>query len=448
VQYLSSMRWTQRFALEFAIMSVLLLIMAPFAACGGGSGSSSSGSSSTSSGPVNLTFWGWIPYADSVAIFNKTHPGIHVTWANVGASTTEYDKLFTAIKANNEPDIAEIEYQLIPSFEATGSLLDLSPYGANSIKDQFVPWSWNQTRVGNAIYAIPEDSGPMGMFYRADLFKKYNLPVPTTWAQFADDAAKLHAANPNDYITDFPPKDGPWFTGLVWQAGSHPFSINGQSWKVAINNPAAQRVASYWQDLINKKLVKTEPDYTNAWYHDLQTGAVATWIEAVWGSGTLRENAPQTAGDWRVAPMPQWQAGQMAAGNVGGGGDVVFKTTKHPKEAAEFASWLGTNTQNLDILIKGAGAVYPAAQAGLALPSLNGTQPFFGNQVINEVFQPASRQIDYNFQWGPTMNQTFSDMSDDFANAINGKGTLTSQLNTVQQQTVAFMQKQGFSIST
>jgi multiple sugar transport system substrate-binding protein len=138
----------------------------------------------------------------------------------------------------------------------------------------------------------------------------------------------------------------------------------------------------------------------------------------------------------------------MAAGNVGGGGDVVFKTTKHPKEAAEFVSWLGTNTQNLDILIKGAGAVYPAALAGLALPSLNGPQPFFGNQVINEVFHPASTHIDYNFQWGPTMNQTFSDIQDDFANAINGKGTLTSELNTAQQQTVTFMQKQGFSVST
>lgn len=438
----SSFSWMRRLAPGFAILSAALLIMVPLAACGGGS------SSSTSTGPVNLTFWGWIPYADSVALFNRTHPGIHVTWSNVGAGVSEYDKLNTAIKANNEPDVAEIEYPLIPSFEATGSLLDLSPYGVGSIKGQFVPWSWNQVTIGSAIYAVPEDSGPMGMFYRADLFKKYNLPVPTTWAQYADVAAKLHAANPNAYITNFQPRDSQWFTGLVWQAGGQPFGINGQSWKVSINNPAALQVASYWQDLINKKLIKTEPGGTNTYHHDIQIGAIATWIEAGWGSGSLRVNAPQTAGDWRVAPMPQWQAGQMAAGNVGGGADVVFKTTQHPKEAAEFVSWLGTNTQNLDMLIKGAGAVYPAAQAGLALPSLNGPQPFFGNQVTNEVFHSAATNINYNFQWGPTMNQTFNDMQDDFANAINGHGTLSDALNAVQQSTVTFMKKQGFGVST
>jgi multiple sugar transport system substrate-binding protein len=74
------------------------------------------------------------------------------------------------------------------------------------------------------------------------------------------------------------------------------FSINGQSWNVSINNPQAQQVASYWQDLINKKLVKTEPDFTAAWYHDLQTGTLATWFSGPWGLSVLESNAPQTSG--------------------------------------------------------------------------------------------------------------------------------------------------------
>jgi multiple sugar transport system substrate-binding protein len=144
------------------------------------------------------------------------------------------------------------------------------------VKNQFVPWTWNQVTLGNAVIAIPGDTGPMVLYYRQDLFQKYHLPVPTTWAQYADDAAKLHAANPNEYIAAFPPKDPGWFTGLQWQAGARPFNISGQSWKVDIDNPQAQQVAPYWQDLINKKLVKTEPDFTNGWYHDLATGAIAT----------------------------------------------------------------------------------------------------------------------------------------------------------------------------
>ena len=91
---------------------------------------------------------------------------------------------------------------------------------------------------------------------------------------------------------------------------------------------------------------------------------------------------------------------------------------------------------------------YPALQSALDSPLVNAPQPFFGNQVLGSVFKDASAHVNVNFQWGPTMNQVYTDMGDDFANAINGKGTLVSQLNTAQQQTVSFMQKQGFSVST
>src|SRR2546428_8086369 len=317
MRYFFSRRGTRRFVIEFAMVSVLLAILAPLAACGGGS---SSGNGATSSGPVTLTLWDWVPgAANSVTLWNNTHPNIQVKLENVGAGPTEYNKLYTAIKANNEPDLAQVEFQLMPTFETTGSLVDLSPYRANDVKDKFVPWTWKQVTLGNAVYSIPEDSGPMAMYYRADIFQKYHIPVPTTWAQYADAAAKLHDADPNVHITDFPLKEPGWFTGLMWQAGGQLFSINGQSWKVSINNPQAQQVASYWQDLLNKKLVKTEPDFANAWYRDLQTGAVATWISAVWGSGTLSSNAPQTAGKWRGAPVPPGQGGARTQRPRGGG---------------------------------------------------------------------------------------------------------------------------------
>jgi multiple sugar transport system substrate-binding protein len=334
----------------------------------------------------------------------------------------------------------------LPAFETTGALVDLSQYGANAVKDQFVPWTWSQVTLGNAVLAIPGDTGPLGLYYRQDIFQKYNLPVPTTWAQYADDAAKLHAADPNEYITDFPPKDPGWFTGLVWQAGGQLFTVNGQSWKVSIKNPAAQQVASYWQELITKKLVKTEPDFTNGWYHDLQTGAVATWISAAWGPSVLNANAPQSTGKWRVAPIPQWQAGQAVNGNWGGSTAAVFKSSKHPKEATQFAIWLYSDQQSLNQLFTGGGL--PADQAMLDSPLLNSPQPFYGNQNLGQLFKQASTQVNTNFQWGPTMNQVYSDMGDDFANAINGRGTLTDALNAVQQSTVTFMQKQGFTVST
>jgi multiple sugar transport system substrate-binding protein len=443
MQFFSSSPGVRHLAPRFVIA---LMLMAVLAACG--SNSSSGSSNTTTTGPVTLTFWSWVNGIDkSVALWNKSHPDIQVKLANVGSGPAEYNKLYTAIKANNEPDLGQVEFQLLPTFETTGGLVDISQYGANSVKDQFVPWTWKQVSLDNAVYAIPQDSGPMGMFYREDIFKKYNLSVPTTWAQYADVAARLHAADPNEYITDFPPKQPGWFTGLMWQAGGHLFGINGQSWQVSINNSASQQVASYWQDLISKKLVKTEPDFDNAWYHDLQTGAIATWVTGVWGAGTITANAPQTSGKWRVAPLPQWQAGQNADGNWGGSTTTVFKSSKHPKEAAEFAIWLNTNQQSLDEMIKG-NNIYPAYQPALDSSLVTGPNAFFGNQAINQVFKDGSTHVNANFQWGPTIDQVYNDMSDNFANAVNGKGTLVDALNTVQQSTITFMKKQGFSVST
>src|SRR5215471_11989847 len=105
MQPLSFAQWKRRLALGFSIVSMALVIMVPLAACGG-----SGSTTTTSSGPVNLTFWNWIGpgISQTIALFNKTHPNIHVTSQNVGSGPIEYSKLYTAIKANNEPDLGMI----------------------------------------------------------------------------------------------------------------------------------------------------------------------------------------------------------------------------------------------------------------------------------------------------------------------------------------------------
>jgi len=433
-------RWTWRLAAGVALASLALVGSAPLAA-----------TARQPRATVNLTFWSWVPNLNtSVDLFNRTHPGIHVTWNKVVAGNLgTYAKMFTALKANNAPDLGQVEYQFLPTFESTGGLVDMGKYGASAVKNSFVSWTWSQSTLGASVYAIPQDSGPMGMYYRADLFKKYNIAVPTTWAQYADAAVKLHKANSSLYITDFPPKDAGWFIGLLWQRGSRPFRIAGNSWKVAINDSNARAVAQYWQNMLDKKLVKTDPDFSLAWNNDLATGGSATWVSAVWGANTIPASAPKTAGAWKVAPMPQWTAGANTYGNWGGSTTVVFKSTKHPKEATEFAEFLNSTSQSINRLIdpiKGA-ALYPALKASLDQPAILAPVSFYGGQRVNQVFNAASNRVDVNFQWGPTMDQVFNDMSDDFSTAVNGKTTLPAALDTLQQSTVAHMQKLGISVS-
>ena len=72
--------------------------------------------------------------------------------------------------------MAQIEFQYIPTFTITDSLLDLRPYGAAALKDKFVDWTWAQVSGPDGeVWAIPQDTGPMGMLYRKDIFDQYGI---------------------------------------------------------------------------------------------------------------------------------------------------------------------------------------------------------------------------------------------------------------------------------
>jgi multiple sugar transport system substrate-binding protein len=418
------------------------------AACSSSPAPASGASSGSSSGKVTLTFWTWVPgMAKVVSLWNSAHPDIQVTVNEVTSGNAgSYAKMFSALQAGNAPDLGQVEYATLPNFEHVGGLVDLSQYGADSVKSDFVPWTWGQVSQGSAIYAIPQDTGPMGLFYRADLFTKYGLPVPTTWAQYLSDAQKVHAAHPNVYITAFPANDAQWFSGLAWQAGAKWFSTSGNTWVAGINDAASTQVANFWQQLISDHLVKVEPDFAAEWYNDLSNGTLLTWPTAVWGENTLITNAAATKGDWRVAPMPNWGA-TKSNGNWGGSTTVVFKGTQHPAQATQFAEWLNTSQQSISGLITN-GGLYPADLAGQKLPAANTPVAFYGGQNIWSVFRANGQLVNTSFQWGPIMSTTFTQISDGFGKASSGSGTLAQVLTSTQSQTIATMKSQGFSVTS
>jgi multiple sugar transport system substrate-binding protein len=409
------------------------------AACGGSS-------APAGSGKVTLTFWSWVPgISQSVGLWNKNHPDIHVNLNEVTSGDAgSYAKMYSALQAGNAPDLGQIEYATLPNFEHVGGLIDLSRYGADRARPDFVPWTWSQVSQGNAIYAIPQDTGPMGLFYRADLFKKYGLAVPATWAQYLSDAKKVHAAHPNVYIAAFPANDAQWFSGLAWQAGARWFSTSGDTWVAGIDDPASMQVASYWQQLISSHLVKVEPDFASEWYKDLSDGTLLTWPTAVWGENTLVTNAASTKGDWRVAAMPNWGT-TNSNGNWGGSTTLVFKDTRHPAQALQFAEWLNTSPQSITGLIT-KGGLYPADLAGEKQPAANSPVAFYGGQNIWKVFQTNGKLVNTSFQRGPIMSTTFTQMADGFGKSTGGSGSLSQVLSSTQSQTIATMKKQGFSV--
>jgi multiple sugar transport system substrate-binding protein len=397
---------------------------------------------------VTLTFWSWVPnLKNEVDLFNKTHPGIQVNLVNAGQGTPEYTKLRTALKAGTgAPDVVQIEFQYMPTFELTGKLVDLSQYGANAIKNDFVPWTWSQVSVGSKVYAIPQDSGPMALLYRNDIFAQYHLAVPATWAQYKQDAIALHKANPKIYMTDFPPTQGGQIFSLLWQAGSRPFKVNGTTLSINFTDPATLRVINYWGDLVKAGVVQTQADFTTSWYTALGNGTLASWVSAAWGPVFLTGVAAKSAGKWRAAPLPQWTAGANASGNWGGSTDAVTTYSAHPKEATEFAIWLNHDPKPA-LMLATQQYLFPVLKSVLADPKFNAAPlAFYGGQKVNAIFAKASSAVDTSFQWSPFQDYVYTQMGNDLSAAVNGKMSFSQAMTTLQNTLVTYAKNQGFTV--
>src|SRR6266516_3101179 len=377
---LSLSRWIPRFIVESAVLGLIIVLAVSLAACGGTTASPSN------SGPVTLTFWTWVPNIQSeVNLFEQSHPNIKIKVVNAGQGAPAYTKLRTALKAGSGgPDIVQIEFQYLPTFELTGDLVDLSKYSANTIQNDYMPWTWSQVTQGSKVYAIPQDSGPMGLLYRKDIFDQYD--------------------------------------------------------------PAALQVANYWGNLINQKVVQTAPDFTTDWYTGLAKGTYATWVTAAWGPVFLAGVAAQSAGKWRAAPLPQWTAGGQATANWGGSTDAVTTQSQHPKEAAEFAMWLN-HDQNSATMFAQKQFLFPTLKGVLNDPSfINTASSFYGGQQVNQVFASASSKVDTNFQWSPFQDYVYTQMGDQLGVAINGKSTFEQAMNKLQSSVVTYAKSQGFTV--
>jgi multiple sugar transport system substrate-binding protein len=402
----------------------------------------------SSEGPATITFWSWVPgIKDEVQLYNDTHKNVTVKYVNAGQGADEYTKLRTALKADKGvPDVVQIEFQYIPSFTQIDALADISEYGANDVKNEYVDWTWSQVSEGDKVYAIPQDSGPMALLYRKDIFDKYDLKVPKTWDEFASEAAKLHEADPDTYMTDFAANDGGWITGLMWQAGSRPFDVNGAKISINMNDQGAMQVANYWQGLIEDGTVSTDPDFTNDWYSGLGKGKYATWITAGWGPVFLKGVAGESAGKWRAAPLPQWKAGENVSANWGGSTSAVTAASEEPEAATEFAIWLNKNEKSVDMLTTKSN-LFPVQENRLNSPDfVNAKLAFAGGQKVNSVFIDASNNVNKGFEWSPFQDYVYTQLAEKVDDAAKGDTTFPEAMDKVQNNVTGYAKEQGFKV--
>ena len=395
----------------------------------------------------DLLIWAWDSTIEGVVdAFEEANPGVSVDLVNAGTGNDQYTALQNAIQAGSGvPDVAQIEYFAVPQFAIGEGLADIGPLGASELESTFTPGPWGAVNVNGGVYGLPIDSGPMALFYNEAVFTELGVEIPTTWDEYLEAARALHAADPTVYITN-DTGDAGFTTSMIWQAGGTPYVVDGTEATVNFDTPEVKKFTEVWQTLIDEELLAPVSSWSDDWNKGLGDGTIATLTIGAWMPTNLENGAPAAEGDWRVADMPQWEAGAELATAENGGSALSVTSASDDAELAyaflEFAS------VNEGVQLRVDGGAFPATVAELDDPAfLNKEFPYFGGQKLKEVLAASAKAVVPGWQYLPFQVYTNSIFNDSVGQAYIGGTTLNEGLAAWQDATIKYGNEQGFTVN-
>ena len=428
------------------------------AACGS---SNDNGANKGDADKAELVFWGWDSgnsMKEILADFEKANPGITVKFNNTGTAEKTSTALSNAIAAGNgAPDVVMLEDPTVTQFAVTDGLVDLSEFGADKLADDFAAGPWNKLQYNNKPYALPIDSGPEMFFYNKAVFDKAGVDGESikTWNDYYEAAKKIRATG--SYITNLAGTSNDYqpFTAQIWQAGAQPWKVDGEN--ITINmtkDEGMQRYIQFVQKLIDEDLVDTKiANWSDDWNRALNEGDIATLTIGAWMPVNLMNGAPDQAGNWRVAQLPQWNEGDEVSAEDGGSALAVVSQSKQQAAAYKFVEYLthGDGAQTMADT-----GTFPSLKKILSSDSF--TDPnteankkvndYFGGQNVNEILSEAAQRKVSAFQYLPYNPYAQSTFGDQISKAYSEDITLEEAFVNYSKALTDHGNQQGYTVTS
>jgi len=431
-----------------AVLGAGALLVGALSGCAGeSSGSSDGGTQADIDAAVEqdttLTWWTWSDATQEQAdAFTKEHPKVKIDVVKLDNPDAAVTKLQNAVKAGSgAPDIIPVEYQTMPQLTLGGALADMSEWGLDSYADDFTASTWNAVNVEGKLVGIPMDSGPMVLIYNKDMFDKVGVTeAPTTWDEYADVSAKIHAADPEAYIATG--GDAGFFTSMIWASGGQPFTTEGEDVTIDLQDEGTTKFADYWGDLLQKGELSPLATWSDEWTKALTQDKLATIMMGSWMIGGGMDGYGD-AGRFRVAPMPTWD-GQPASAENGGSGLAVTEQSKHKAAAAAVLQFMADGAGR-DMINSSA---FPATTAELTNPEfLDKEFPGYGGQQANQVGAASADSVIEGWQYLPYQGYANNVFGDSVGKALGDQGDLNAALLEWQDTLVEYGNSQGFTVN-
>lgn len=365
------------------------------AACGGGGKDKESASNDGEGGlSGEITVWSWdvaLAHLESQAErFQEKYPDVEFNFEEMGVSQV-YQKMTTCLQSGiGLPDIVSLEGEQMQKFgeKFPGKFEDFTDM-INT--EDFFPSKVAECTSGDQIIAYPWDSGPCGMFYRADLFEKAGINADdiVTWDDFIEAGKVLKEKTGADMLCMAESRSDATYRFMMEQLGGFYFDEDGNS---QVNSPESIQAME-----MCKRLYDEDITFNNSSWDDMIAGMsadkYACIAEAVWMVGSIKEAAPDQEGQWRVMPLPKFSEDDEERGASNGGSVLAVPSASENAEAAK--AFVKFCMEDVDANVEGFQnyGLYPSYLPALESDVFKEGDPYFGNQQIFDLFTEIGKTV-------------------------------------------------------
>ncbi|MDX2962047.1 ABC transporter substrate-binding protein [Streptomyces acidiscabies] len=316
-------------------------------ACGG----SASGSSS---GPLLMTVWGGDTdrktYQARIDLLVKKYPDLKIKLQLI-PNDSYPQKVQTMIAGGSGPDIMQVA-ESVNTYSSKNQLLpldDLAKAAKLDTEQRFGPVG-SLYSYQDKLYAIPDRSGAVTVFYNKDMFDKKGIKAPTADWTWDDALAAFKELTVPGKVWGYSGAEWwPQWWSLAYQNGGTIIDANGRP---AVDSDAVVEALQWAGDLVFKhKVVPSKADYADmgpdiGGDQAFPNQKVATHANGFWVMGGL--TAAKFA--WDIAPM--WR-GKKQAVSAFGSGLAISRTSKQRDNAFKAIDFLTSLEAQTEIISSG-----------------------------------------------------------------------------------------------
>ena len=396
---------------------------------------------------TEITIWAWNVAARALTemadIFMQKYPKIKVNVQEFGG-VQAYEKYGVVLASGKEiPDIMQIESDYVQTFTETypQRFMDLRNY--INIEGQVDPSKISTSYDSEGrLVSIPWDSGPVAMFYRADMFQEAGIDPNSivTYDDFIKAGKQLQEKFPNVKMTGFPYSrdDNLWRCLLVQ---NEVYFLNSKG-EITISSDKAVESISMLKRFIDEGIAMNTVNWDSSIMAN-KNGDIASYIIGGWWGGTIKDQMPEMKGKWKIMPMPAFTANGLRASSLGGS-DLSITATDPIKQAAaiEFIKQTLMNVDNQIIMYEKYG-LFPSYLPAYDDPRFLKSDDYFGddyNSILANITKEIPQVIYTTKDYAEIRNVSMSSYEEVLNNNADIKKTLdnaASQINSATGRTIA-----------